>query len=168
MTLPQPYRIARLCDYPEFAEICAQWDETEWPRTPQIEDFFSDHYRQAAAHDGPQLPQTWIALELAQQTGGHALRPVGMTSLIADDHPDFTELSPWLASAYVVPEYRGRGIFRALHNAAVRFARERMGLTHLYVYSPVDFTRLGNWQARAEISDPFEQGKTVTLFRNDL
>ena len=95
--------IKRLCDCPEFVPICQKWDETEWPRTPEIEAFFSDHYAEAAQNKGEELPQAFIALSDG--------KPIGMISLIAEDHPDFLHLHPWLASGYVEPAVRGSKAF---------------------------------------------------------
>lgn len=153
-------QIARLQDYPHFASVCSQWDDAAWPRSPDIEDFFADHYGPAASNKSNEAPQVWVAFE-------NDTTPVGMISLIADDHPDYLHLSPWLASAYVLPEYRGQGIFRKLQEHVVTYARENMNVPALYVYSHVDFTQWG-WIAMEQISDPFAPDKQVTLFRRDL
>lgn len=152
--------IARLQDYPHLAAICSQWDDAAWPRSPEIEDFFADHYPVAASNQGNDVPQVWIALE-------NDTTPVGMISLIADDHPDYLHLSPWLASAYVLPEYRGQGIFHALQENVVAYVRETLKSSALYVYSHVDFTQWG-WVAMEQIVDPFAPEKHVMLFRRDL
>lgn len=152
--------IARLQDYPHLASVCGEWDDAVWPRNPAIEDFFADHYSEAALNQGNEAPQVWIAI--------HDGNPIGMMSLITDDHPDFPHLSPWLASAYVLPQYRGQGVFRALHDQLVKFARTQTGYSALYVYSHVDFSTLGDWLAIDRISDPFEEGHIVTLYKNNL
>ena len=40
--------------------------------------------------------------------------PCGMVGLDASDMADRPHLGPWLASLYVVPEHRGRGVASAL------------------------------------------------------
>lgn len=150
------FRIAKLHDYPQFASICGEWDNRAWPRNPEIEEFFEDHYQAAANSDGTAIPQVWVALNDKNI-------PIGMMSIIADDHPDYMHLSPWLASAFVMPEYRGQGIFQALQKHVLEFARNELDTPCLYVYSHIDFSKTG-WRAIEQIIDPFAPDKQVTLF----
>jgi predicted N-acetyltransferase YhbS len=60
---------------------------------------------------------------------------LGSVSLVRDDLPGREELSPWLASLYVPPERRSRGIGGALVDAAVAEAR-RLGVERLCLFTP--------------------------------
>jgi GNAT superfamily N-acetyltransferase len=63
--------------------------------------------------------------------------PVGSVSLVAHDLPDRPELWdlwPWLSGLYVLPEYRGRGVGRALV-ARVEAQARSMGVVRLYLYT---------------------------------
>lgn len=155
------FKIVQLQDYPHFAEQCSQWDDAAWPRNPEIEDFFADHYHLAAENNGNEVPMVWVALTSDNM-------PIGMVSLIADDHPDYLHLSPWLASAFVLPEYRGKGVFRALHDALLDCVKTQTDYKNIHVYSHIDFSYLGNWTAIEKIQDPFENGQWVTLFTQTL
>ena len=152
--------IYRLCDRPEWADVCRQWDEEAWPRTsPEMVEFFAEHYTQAADRKNKDAPQTWIAV-----VKDH---PVGMISLIKDDHPDYLHLHPWLASAFVLPDMRGKGIFRKLHDALIEFVKNEMKLPEVYVYSHIDFKTLG-WSTVEETDDPFAPDHKVTIFKQVL
>lgn len=83
------------------------------------------------SHDRPAtIPSTLLALD----GGGGWL---GSVSLLAEDHPDVPQYSPWLASLYVRPEARGRGVGRALVARAVAEAGA-LGTRTLYLYCASD------------------------------
>lgn len=78
-------------------------------------------------HGKAQVPTTVIALS------GNCL--LGSASLIAHDMDTHPELSPWLASVYVAPEHRKRGIGRTLVQRIVAEAAS-LGLDSLYLFTP--------------------------------
>jgi GNAT superfamily N-acetyltransferase len=151
-------KIYRLCDHSEWAKTCDEWDEAAWPRSPEIAAFFASHYAEAAANKGSELPQTFVA--------AFDGKPVGMTSLVRDDHPELTHLGPWLAAAFILPEYRGRGIYRHLLEARMEFCRCN-GIKELFVYSHLDFVKWG-WSIFGETYDPFLPERKVTLYCYDF
>jgi len=60
--------------------------------------------------------------------------PVGTVSLVALDDIDHVPYTPWLASLYVLPEYRSRGIARILMDRIADIARKR-GADTLYLHT---------------------------------
>lgn len=87
--------------------------------------------------------------------------PVGTASLIADDMSIRSELTPWLASVFVLPGSRGRGIASALIKR-VEVEAQANDIRRFYLYTPDQqalYQRLG-WQ-------PVEcleyRGEAVTL-----
>lgn len=79
-------------------------------------------------HLGPApIPVTYIALE-------HDVL-LGSASLIAHDMTTRPELTPWLASLYVHPPFRRRGIGEALMRRVVRRAAE-LSIGTLYLFTP--------------------------------
>ena len=74
-----------------------------------------------------QIPTTFISL-----SGGILL---GSASLIAHDMDTRMDLSPWLASIYVLPENRGQGIGTALVERVIEEAVE-LGIETLYLFTP--------------------------------
>ena len=75
---------------------------------------------------GRRMPTTVVAVE------GQSL--LGSASLIEHDLPTRTDLSPWLASVYVVAEHRRRGIGSALVRRIVEEA-EALQYDCLYLFT---------------------------------
>ena len=86
---------------------------------------------------------------------------IGTASLIEHDVPTRAELTPWLASVYVDPRFRKRGIGSALVRAVLQEARN-LGLEKLYLITPdqVPFYRRQGWQEMEEI---VYRGEAVTI-----
>ena len=84
-----------------------------------------------------QIPTTFVALSEGM--------PLGSASLVAHDMDTRMDLSPWLASVYVAPEHRRRGVGTALVQRVLREA-EALSVTTLYLFTPDReefYTRLG-------------------------
>ena len=100
------------------------------------------------------LPTTLLAFE------GEDL--LGSVSLVFEDAPELQEHgSPWLASLYVKPEARGRGVGAQLARAAVARAAEE-GVGELFLFTPEHrefYARLG-WN---EIARTALKGTPVDL-----
>ncbi|BBI52504.1 hypothetical protein HORIV_49250 [Vreelandella olivaria] len=73
--------------------------------------------------------------------------PVGTASLIADDMSIRRELTPWLASVFVVPEWRGQGIASALVRRVEAEAVEN-GFERFYLYTPTSRPFIGIWDGK--------------------
>jgi len=80
-----------------------------------------------ASHDRPSMiPSSLVAVDGAGDW-------LGSVSLLREDHPQIPQYSPWLASLYVRPQARGRGLGRALVQRAVAEAGAAgTGRLHLY------------------------------------
>jgi GNAT superfamily N-acetyltransferase len=125
-----------LADHPSFLPSLARWHHDQWS---YLDVAVSAEERMAALgkHGKAQVPTTVIALS------GDCL--LGSASLIAHDMDTHPELSPWLASVYVAPEYRRCGIGRALVQRIVAEAAS-LGIDNLYLFTPDKerfYTRLG-------------------------
>jgi predicted N-acetyltransferase YhbS len=120
------FLIEYLADHRSFIPTLARWHHAQW----HYLDVGKSAQQRADAlqkHGRGQVPTTVVAL-----SGG---RPLGSASLIAHDMDTRMELSPWLASVYVAPEHRGRGIGSALVQRIVAQARA-LGFEHLYLFTP--------------------------------
>lgn len=119
--------IVALFDRPEFVPLVARWNWAEWRDLLPCAscEAFADDLRAKTRHDG--IPITFLALDDGV--------PVGTVSLLADDLESRPELTPWLASLYVVPERRGSGLGKILVRHAVEAARG-FDVGNLYLYTP--------------------------------
>ena len=147
--------IVALFDRPEFIPLVAEWNWAEWRDLLPCAscEAFADDLRAKTRRDG--IPITFLALEDGQ--------PIATSSLLPDDLEIRPELTPWLASLYVVPEKRGRGLGEMMVKHAVGAARG-FGIGTLYLYTPdheAFYRRLG-W----EFLEATEfRGHAITIMR---
>ncbi|MFM8653950.1 MAG: GNAT family N-acetyltransferase [Verrucomicrobiota bacterium] len=124
---PDNISISRLCDAFSFAPILASAHAQEWGH------LYKNWNRELALADfemekaGSDLPTTWV---IHQPSGP----PMGSISLVKDDLPGYPTLNPWLASLYVFPEFRGRGLGKLLVQQAMDFLR-RQKYPHAYLFT---------------------------------
>lgn len=120
---------AYLSDYPQLAPQLAALHHAEWGElmpgwsAAQALSELQSHRQRSA------IPTTLLALDKA---AGADL--VGSVSLLAEDDPRLPGYSPWLASLYVLPAWRGRGYGAALVQRAVQEAA-RIGVPRLYLFT---------------------------------
>ena len=150
--------LVEIAHHRELAPVLARWHVDEWQHLYRDWDYDAAVAEFLAMDTPGRVPTTWIAFADAGRTPSDVL---GSVSLIADDELDgFRELGPWLASLYVVPHHRGRGLGAALVRHTVDQARV-MGIErlHLFTAGQVDFYRALGWrtvaraEARGEVAD---------------
>ncbi len=133
-------KFSYLADHPQLVpELAAlhhaEWGELMpgWSAAQALAELQSQRQRHS-------IPTTLLALDAA---GGGGL--IGSVSLLAEDDPRLPGYSPWLASLYVLPEWRGRGHGAALVRRAVQeAARMAVPTLHLFTAGQQDFyARLG-------------------------
>ena len=103
------------------------------------------------------IPSTFIAVEKDL---------LGSAAIVAHDMDTKQELSPWLASVFVSPENRSRGIGSELVLQVMNQARNA-GIKTLYLFTPDKerfYIRLG-WQT---ISNEIYRGHVVTVMQINL
>ncbi len=117
-------RIRLLKDCPEYAAVLAYWSYNLWYRTRPIDyNTIIAAYRQRA--NDSSIPLSLVAVEEGM--------PVGMATLKENDLWSRKDLNPWLASLYVVPEFRRRGLAGALIDSVIAKARE-LCLERVYLF----------------------------------
>jgi GNAT superfamily N-acetyltransferase len=119
--------IEPLADCAEAVPMLAQWFCDEWPYEERSPGTVEAQLRENLNRD--RLPITWI-----YRSGADV---IGTVSLDLSDLPlpAYSHLSPWLASLYVIPSARGRGVGLALVNYLLGFAR-RASISTAYLWTP--------------------------------
>ena len=112
------FTVSRLCEIPLLAPVLAaaharEWGHlyAQWDKEVALADFQSETAKSA-------IPTTWVIHDRADT-------PMGSISLVMDDLPGHPGLNPWLASLYVFPEFRGRGLGKLLVRQALGFVRQQ-------------------------------------------
>lgn len=134
MTAASAPRIEPLARHRALAPWLAQRHHDEWSSLMPGWTL-DDATRELAAHAGRERPPTTLVA-----FDGDA--PAGSVSLVEVDAPEFADRAPWLASLWVRPESRGRGIGGALVDAAVHLAGAH-GWSRLHLFTPAH----GDWYA---------------------
>lgn len=156
MKMPaEAIRIEHLAEHPDAIPVLAAWEQQEWGHLlPEatFETFISHFAQRITFH---RLPQTFVAV--AGPT------PVGMASLDPHDMETRPELSPWLASVYVAPEFRNKGVGSRLARTVMAEAKT-LGLEKFYLFTPnkVDFYRRLGWQI---VESTRYRGEEVVIMR---
>lgn len=153
-------RICPLAERPEWAETLAGWHYQEWGAL--YADAWSlercrQELRQHAARAA--CPGTWVA----EQSGVL----IGSVSVVEKDADELSEVpGPWLASLYVRPEARGRGLGRGLIRTAENAARDA-GYPRLWLFT-LQHTALYRSMAWQVSRSGQVQSTPVTVMYRDL
>ncbi|PKL41146.1 MAG: hypothetical protein CVV44_00475 [Spirochaetae bacterium HGW-Spirochaetae-1] len=116
--------IVSLEEKPDYAPLCAHWSYTQWYRERDIPfDLNLKAYQQRTI--GTTIPTAYVATI--------DTLPVGMGSLKENDLWSRRDLNPWLASLYVMPEFRGMGIAGRLIDAIITKARD-LGFEKIFLF----------------------------------
>ena len=153
-----PVRVVPLAERPDLVACVAAWGFAQWGHLTPGRTLEQRIERVRLGLDPTRVPVTFVALDAAQH-------PVGTATLMFDDI-EGDPRNPWLASVYVRPEARRRGIARLLVRA-VEDAARGFGLARLHLFTataPELYAALG-WQAR-ETRD--YRGERITVMDRDL
>lgn len=150
--------IVRLNTDSDHVATVASWTYAEWGHLHpgSTADSWCEAFRRECGDGG--VPSVFVAM------AGH--RPVGTAALMAEDMDSRRELTPWLASVFVLPEWRGRGIAARLIRRVEEEAADS-GFSQFYLYTPDQqglYRRLG-WQDHEALS---YRGEEVTIMLRRL
>lgn len=133
-------KIVALVERPDLADQVAVWGYAEWGHLNPGETLEQRRLRIRGKMNVDRVPVAFVALDEAGAI-------IGTASLIFDDL-DGDPRNPWLASVFVPPEQRGKGIASALVRTVEDSAR-RIGYSRLYLFTTSAaalYARLG-WRA---------------------
>lgn len=116
-------KIDYLENHPNMIQVCASWAFGQWGSQA------GGSYERAKARFTEGASRNGIPLTLVALVGD---KPAGMASLWANDLPERPDLSPWLASVYVHPFHRNKGIALSLVKRLEDEAK-RLGHNNLYL-----------------------------------
>ncbi len=147
-----------LIDDETLISTIAGWIYDEWGK-------FSPSRTLATAHEKVRqtVGRTAIPLTLVCKVEG---KPAGTASIDVADMSTHLELGPWMASVYVVPSMRRRGIGAALCRK-IKEELKKQGVERAYLFTPDQeklYARLG-W--KPILSEDY-RGEPVVVMRLDL
>ncbi|MGY6274297.1 GNAT family N-acetyltransferase [Methylomonas sp. MgM2] len=150
-------RILNLKDESRHIEKLAEWHQRQWAALnpgQTLEQRIA--YMQAYLNEGL-VPSTFIA-------EGPEL--MGSAAIIAKDMDTKPDWTPWLASVFVAPKYRNRGVGSRLVEHVMQQAQDA-GIDRLFLFTPdrVSFYQRLGWTMLAEEA---YRGHTVTVMTADL
>lgn len=144
--------LADLRAYPEYLPQLAAWHHQEWQALNPGQTLAQRIQAMQAYLGAGFVPTTYIA---------KANGVLGSAAIISHDMDNKPELTPWLASVYVAPEYRNQGVGSRLVQHILKQAAAA-GLSRLYLFTPDRasfYQRLG-WQV---LSTESYRGHPVTV-----
>jgi predicted N-acetyltransferase YhbS len=149
-------QISRLCEVPFFAPALAaaharEWGHlyAGWDEAAALADFRQER-------PGGDPPTTWVI-----HRGSDTL--LGSVSVVWDDLPGHPDLNPWLASLFVFPKFRGRGLGKLLVRHALDFlAAHHHPHAYLFTEDQVPFFSKFGFAVHAKTS---AQGNEVTIMK---
>jgi N-acetylglutamate synthase-like GNAT family acetyltransferase len=103
------------------------------------------------------IPNTYIAFDTVLS---------GSAAIVENDMDNWPDLSPWLASVFVIPDYRNQGIGSALVRHVMQQAQQS-NIDKLYLYTPdreAFYQKLG-WR---RINTENYHGHEVSIMEADL
>lgn len=120
-------KIVDLKEIPDIISMLAKWHHEQWsylsPQT-SLENRIEKYYKYLGE---ALIPSTYVACENSTV--------MGSASIVKHDMKTRMEYSPWLASVYVHPEHRCKGIGSRLVSYVMATA-EKNGLESLYLFTP--------------------------------
>lgn len=119
-------KIGYLADHREHIPRLAEWLHAQWGYLHQNDSVARRAARLESRATRGGVPVTFVAVD------GDVL--LGSASLVEDDLETRPELTPWLASVFVAPEHRGRGVASALVRRVVEEARDSE-VSRLYLWT---------------------------------
>lgn len=141
-------------NYPEMIPVCASWCFGQWG-CQEIDSLESAKKRFFAGSQKDAIPLTLVAID--------DNKPAGMISLLESDLDSRTDLSPWIASVFVHPFHRKKGIAVSLVKRMEAEAA-RLGYETLYLFTEASkgFYEKSGWQYMEDVRSPYGDASLMT------
>lgn len=155
-------QIEELAHHLHLGPLLARWHVAEWQHLYPSWDVPTAEREFAEQSVAGQVPTTFVAFDGTGRGEHHVL---GSISIIHDDElPGFEHLGPWLASLYVPPHARGRGVGTLLMRSSVT-AAHAMGLPQLHLFSSgqEDYHRRLGWRTVARTTANGHDAAVMTM-----
>ncbi len=149
---PPDLQIQELTGLHLLAPVLAGWHHHEWGHlyAPEVWNHATAVRELEAMAEPGSSDRTWVAFRGRSRSAEAVL---GSVSLVAsDDLHGFDHLTPWLASMFVVPAARGRGVATALADALLAGARaDGYEVVHLFTSGHERFWADRGWRVVAHV-----------------
>lgn len=149
--------VVPLGERPDLVPLLARWLWAEFGHLDNMS-LAETQADLAAAILARDMPRVFVLLEAGE--------PVGTASLLAQDLPERPDLTPWLASVFITPEARGRGLVHHLIRS-VEAEASRQGHRRLWLYtwrSRTVYARAG-WRVADHVT---REGLVFDIMDRDL
>lgn len=150
--------ILDLKEEPEHIPLLAAWHHHEWASLNPGQSLQHRIDKMQCYLGDALIPGTFIAKENDQL--------IGSAAIVEHDMDNKPELSPWLASVFVDPRYRRKGVGTSLILHVMNKAKEA-GIKTLYLFTPNEeafYEKLG-WST---INNELYLDQTVTIMKIKL
>ncbi|MBU3748874.1 MAG: FAD-binding protein [Mycobacterium sp.] len=151
-TMTPDVQIELLTGLGHLAPVLAGWHHAEWGHL-YADDVWNfrvavrefETMAEPGSHD-----RTWVAFDGPARTAEAVIGSVSLA--VTDDLPGFEHLTPWLASMFVAPAARGRGVSRALTEALMAGAlADGHEVVHLFTAGQQQFWADRGWSVVAGV-----------------
>ena len=153
------FQISPITDIRSAIPLLANWHHQEWPhlnsKSYDLKARITDYEKIAEA-------KTFPAMFVAHRNGN----PLGSARLIDNDMDTHPELSPWLASLYVLKEFRHQGIGSALIRKIENTATE-LNFETIYLFTE-DKQSIYNKQAWQILANETYCDQAITIMHKRL
>jgi GNAT superfamily N-acetyltransferase len=138
MPSPQSCKIINLKTEPRHIPVLADWHHHEWSSLNPGQTVDQRIAAMSSYLCEALLPSTFIA---------RGIHLMGSAAIIESDMDTRPELTPWLASVYVAPEFRNQGVGSRVVEHVMKEAR-KAGIEELYLFTPdrVSFYERLGWR----------------------
>lgn len=137
------------------AALAGQWVYQEWARLEAPAVWEENQADIARSLD----PAVTVPKFFACRIDGEI---AGIASVVRHDLPTCPELGPWLANVLVLPQWRRRGIGRALVRRVMDYTCALAPAIYLYTFDQVDLYRHLGWET---VREDRYTGRAITVMR---